>query len=81
VVNFTAPNPLTNAQQTRIMGEILHRPTLFAIPSWVVKLIFGEGSCVMLDSKEVIPAILIHEGFEFDYPTFERAFREIVNKG
>jgi uncharacterized protein len=78
VVNFTAPNPLTNAQQTRIMGEILHRPALFAIPSWVVKLIFGEGSCVMLDSKEVVPAILIHEGFEFNYSTFEKAFQEIT---
>jgi len=81
IVNFTAPYPLTNAQQTRIMGEILHRPTFFTVPSWVVKLMFGEGSAVMLDSKEVVPAVLIHEGFEFDYPTFEGAFREIVDKG
>ena len=81
VVNFTAPYPLTNAQQTDIMGEILHRPTWFTIPSLGVKLIFGEGSCVMLDTKEVVPEVLMREGFEFLYPTFERAFREIVNKG
>jgi hypothetical protein len=80
-INFTAPYPLTNAQQTRIMGEVLHRPTLLSVPAWVVKLIFGEGSVVMLDSKEVVPAVLTHEGFEFNYPTFEEAFREIAIRG
>ena len=55
VVNVTSPHPLSNAEQTRIMGEIVHRPTWFTLPSWVVKLIFGEGSVVMLDSKEAIP--------------------------
>lgn len=80
-INFTAPYPLTNAQQTRIMGEVLHRPTLLSVPAWVVKLIFGEGSVVMLDSKEVVPAVLTHEGFEFNYPTFEEAFREIATRG
>lgn len=78
VVNFTSPHPLTNAQQTRIMGEVLCRPTLFTIPSWMVKLIFGEGSAVMLDSKEAVPRVLENEGFEFNYPTFESAFKEIA---
>jgi len=78
VVNFTSPHPLTNAQQTHIMGEVLHRPTLFTIPSWAVKLIFGEGSAVMLDSKEAVPRVLENEGFEFNYPTFKSAFKEIV---
>jgi hypothetical protein len=78
VVNFSSPHPLRNAEQTRIMGKVLHRPTFFTIPSWAVKLIFGEGSSVMLDSKEVTPAVLEHEGFEFLYPTFEGAFKEIT---
>jgi uncharacterized protein (TIGR01777 family) len=81
IVNFTAPHPLTNTQQTHIMGVELHRPTFLSVPAWVVRLIFGEGSAVMLDSKEAVPAVLIQEGFEFNYPTFERAFREIVAVG
>jgi hypothetical protein len=78
VVNITSPHPLSNAEQTRIMGEILHRPTFFTIPTWAVKLIFGEGSSVMLESKEVYPLVLKNEGFEFLYPTFESAFRVII---
>lgn len=79
IVNVTAPNPLSNGQQTHIMGKILHRPTFFTVPAFIVKLIFGEGSVVMLDSKEVVPTILEREGFEFSYPTFEKAFIEITN--
>lgn len=79
VVNFTAPHPISNKIQTKIIGKVLHRPTFFSLPSWVVKLAFGEGSSVMLDSKEVYPEVLLKGGFEFSYPTFERAFREIVS--
>lgn len=79
IVNVTSPHPLSNAEQTRIMGEILHRPTLLTLPTWAVKFIFGEGSVVMLDSKEATPAVLLREGFEFLYPTFESAFSVITD--
>ncbi|HLD22498.1 MAG TPA: TIGR01777 family oxidoreductase [Sulfuricurvum sp.] len=79
VVNFTAPEPISNLQQTKAMGRILNRPTFFDLPSWVVKLAFGEGSIVMLESKEVYPRILQDAGFEFRYPTFDSAMEEIAH--
>jgi uncharacterized protein (TIGR01777 family) len=78
-VNFTSPEPISNMAQTKIMGQVLHRPTFFDLPEWVVKLAFGEGSCVMLDSKEVYPRILQDAGFEFLYPTFDSAMEEIAH--
>ncbi|MDP3587862.1 MAG: TIGR01777 family oxidoreductase [Sulfuricurvum sp.] len=78
VVNFTAPLPLSNASQTKIIGKVLHRPTFFTLPAWLVKLAFGEGSSVMLDSKEVYPEKLLKNGFEFLHPSFEEALRQIV---
>lgn len=77
-VNFTAPYPLSNSEQTVILGEVLKRPTLFTVPSFILKLIFGEGSTVMLDSKEVIPTKLINNGFVFNYENFEDALKDIV---
>jgi uncharacterized protein (TIGR01777 family) len=77
-INFTAPEPISNLEQTKTMGRILHRPTFFDLPSWVVKLAFGEGSSVMLESKEVYPRILQDAGFVFNYPTFDSAMEEIV---
>lgn len=77
-VNFTAPNPLSNIEQTKILGKVLKRPTFFGVPSFMVKLIFGEGATVVLDSKEVYPTKLLENGFVFDYPTFDSALKEIV---
>lgn len=78
IFNLTTPEPICNLEQTKKMGRYLHRPTFMSMPSWAVKLIFGEGSCVMLDSKEVYPRRLQEAGFTFDYPTFGSAMEQIV---
>ncbi len=77
-VNFTAPYPLSNSEQTKILGKVLHRPTFFVVPSFMIKLIFGEGASVVLDSKEVRPTKLLKHGFVFSYEKFEDALRNIV---
>ena len=78
-VNFTTPYPISNAQQTKILGKVLRRPTFFIVPAFLIKLIFGEGAHVVLDSKEVYPTKLLEGGFEFHYSKFEDALREIVS--
>jgi len=79
IFNFTSPEPICNLEQTKKMGKHLGRPTFMSMPSWLVKLIFGEGSCVMLDSKEVYPKRLQEAGFIFSYPTFDSAMEQIVH--
>jgi hypothetical protein len=44
----------------------------------MIKLVFGEGARVILDSKEVYPTKLLENGFVFNYEKFEDALREIV---
>lgn len=77
-VNLTAPEPISNWQQTKAMGRILHCPVYLALPAWLVRFALGEASSVILDSKEVYPKVLQEAGFEFSYPTFEEAMEEIV---
>jgi len=78
-VNLTTKHTLSNIEQTRIMGKLLHRLTIFPVPAFVLKLIFSEGSIVMLDSKDVYPRKLLENGFEFRYSRFEDAFEEIIS--
>ncbi len=78
-VNFTTPYPISNAQQTKILGKVLRRPTFFSVPAFLIKLIFGDGAHVVLDSKEVYPTKLRENGFKFHYEKFEDALREIVD--
>jgi uncharacterized protein (TIGR01777 family) len=78
VFNFTAPQPLTNLEQTKLLAAALHRPAFFTVPEFAIKLLFGEGATVMLDSKEVYPKALLEAGFEFAYPSLESALEEMV---
>lgn len=78
VFNFTAPNPLTNREQTELLAAALHRPAFFTVPAFAVKLLFGEGATVVLDSKEVYPKALLEAGFSFAFPTLDRALADIL---
>ena len=77
-VNFTSPYPISNIEQTYILGKVLNRPTFFGVPAFMIKLVFGEGARVILDSKEVYPTKLLENGFTFNYEKFENAIKEIV---
>ena len=73
-VNMTAPNPVTNAELTRALGKAMHRPTVFPVPSLVLRAIFGEmAEETMLASQRAVPRVLLASGFEFESPTIDDA--------
>ena len=74
-VNLTGPDPVTNAEVTRAMGKVLHRPTLLPAPSFGLKLVLGEFSTEPLRSQRVLPNVLLKSGFPFEHPTIEAAIR------
>ena len=78
IFNATSPHPLSNYHFTKILGKVLHRPTFFPVPAFVIKLLFGEGSVVLLDSKEVYPKALLEKGFVFSYPDLQSSLKKIL---
>jgi uncharacterized protein (TIGR01777 family) len=72
-VNATAPNPVTNAEFTRELAAVLHRPAIFPVPAFALKLLFGEMSQVLLGSQRVIPEAALRAGFQFRYSDVGRA--------
>src|SRR6266446_2698023 len=67
-VNFVAPNPVTNSEFTKTLGKALSRPTLFPIPAFGVRLVFGEmADALLLSSQRVAPASLVTAGYQFQY--------------
>jgi uncharacterized protein (TIGR01777 family) len=80
-VNFVAPNPVTNGEFTKTLGQALSRPTLFPMPGFAVKLLFGEmGEALLLGSARVAPKRLIAEGYEFRFSQLEPALAHILEK-
>lgn len=75
-INLVSPQPVTNWEMTKTLGKLLERPTILAMPSFMLKIIFGEGSEAYLSSAYVVCEKLKKEGFEFKYPLIEEALRK-----
>ena len=80
-VNAVAPSPVTNLDFTRALGQALHRPTLFPMPAFMVRLIFGEmGEALLLGSQRVDCAKLLASGFKFRHPELKPALQALLQK-
>jgi uncharacterized protein len=79
-VNFVAPNPVTNAEFTKVLGHVLSKPTLFPVPEFAVRLAFGEmADALLLASQRVKSNVLQQRGFSFTWPTLEPALRHLLS--
>ena len=78
-VNAVSPNPVTNHDFTKTLGEVLYRPTFFPLPEFAVSMVFGEmGDVLLLASTKVLPKRLEDAGFEFKYPNLKEADENAV---
>lgn len=72
-VNLTAPQAVTNREFTQELGMAVKRPTVFRVPPWALKFAFGDLSQAILTSARIYPQALVDAGFEFKYPSLEKA--------
>ncbi len=80
IYNLVSPTFTTNKEFSELLARKLHKPLLFSIPAFVLKLLYSEGSQVLLDGQKVIPAHLLEQHYEFSYPTINEALDNIVSK-
>ena len=82
VVNFTAPEPLTNRGVTRTLGHVLRRPAALAAPAFVLRRgTAGMGEEMLLASQRAFPERLEQRGFHFAFPELEGALRYELGRG
>jgi uncharacterized protein (TIGR01777 family) len=78
-VNSVSPYPVTNEEFTKIMGDVLYRPTFIPLPEFAVSMLMGEmGDALLLTSTKVLPKRLQDAGFEFKYPELRAALEQAV---
>ena len=79
-INVVSPNPVTNYNFTKILGEKLNRPTLFPLPAFLAKILLGEmAKELLLSSTKVTPRKLQKSGYIFKNTTLENAFEKMLN--
>ena len=81
-VNLTAPHPVTNAEFTKSLGTVLHRPTVLPIPSFGPKLLLGGdlAEALLFTGQQVLPGVLGADGYAFAHPTLDVALRALLDR-
>jgi uncharacterized protein (TIGR01777 family) len=79
-MNATAPHPVPNVEFTEELAAALHRPAIFPVPRFALKLLFGEMAEVILGSQRVIPQAAQSAGFQFEYPELRPALLRLLSE-
>lgn len=79
-LNAVSPGACTTTEFTKAFGKALNRPTIFAIPEFVIKFATGpDRSPLLLEGSKIKPTKAIESGFTFEFTNIEKAMDDIVN--
>lgn len=52
-LNASSPNPMRMKEFAQTLARVLHRPSLFPVPKFILRLVVGEASEVVLASQRI----------------------------
>jgi uncharacterized protein (TIGR01777 family) len=77
--NVTVPEPIVSKVFYHQLGKMMHRPAVFPMPAFALKLVLGEMATeLLLPSTRVIPKKLLDDGYEFKFRDPAAAFSDIL---
>ncbi len=81
-MNAVAPEPARNADYTRTLASVLHRPALIPVPAFGPRLLLGEEGAreIAQASQYVRPERLIEAGHHFRQPDLDQALRHVFGR-
>ncbi len=77
-VNCVSPQTVSNKEFTQVLGEVLHRPAIFPVPAFGLRLLFGEMSGELLGGVRAMPKKLLDSGYPFAYPELRTVFERVI---
>lgn len=77
-LNGVSPEPVRNIEFTRQLATALHRPALFPVPGFGLRLLFGEMASVLFASQRAVPRAAAAGGFRFRYPQLGPALADLL---
>ena len=77
--NAVLPEPVTNAEFTRLAGQAAHRPAILPAPEFAIRLALGELSGLLLGSLRVKPQKTLEQGYSYQFPTLSGALTDVFH--
>jgi uncharacterized protein (TIGR01777 family) len=80
VLNVVAPQPVRNGEFTRELGRALHRPAIFPVPVFALRMALGRemADSLLLASQRVEPARLRRLGYRFIHESLQEALAHLL---
>jgi uncharacterized protein (TIGR01777 family) len=76
--NIVAPGPVPQMFFANTLAKILHRPQFLKLPAFLVQILFGQmGEELLLQGQYVMPKKLTDHGFNFEFPSLEKALTNL----
>ena len=75
--NGAAPNPVTMNEFSKVLGEVLNRPSWARVPASVLAAMVGEMSDMLLNGQRAVPNAAVKLGYAFKYPHLPEALRSL----
>jgi len=77
-INLVAPQAARNSDFTKSLAKVLHRPAIFAVPAFVLRVAMGEMAETLLGGVRVAPQVLEQNGYRFLHANLDEALKGIV---
>ena len=84
VVNVCSPNPLPNREFLRLLRRAFGVRIGPPLPEWALRvgsMLLRTEAELVLKSRRVVPGRLLAAGFEFEYPDWPAAVRDLAGRG
>ncbi|GIU28222.1 TIGR01777 family oxidoreductase [Shewanella schlegeliana] len=78
IYNGCGPEPVSNKEFSQALGHALNRPAFIPMPAFVLRLILGEMSCLLIEGQYVMPKRTLDSGFVFQYPELKGALNQLL---
>jgi uncharacterized protein len=79
-INGTAPTPVHNKEFSQCLARALHRPCLFPVPPFMLRLMFGEVALVVTGGQKVLPRKLEEANFHFQFSDCQAAMNDLFSR-
>ncbi len=78
-INIVSPQPLQNAEFTKVLAKAMRRPALFPAPTFALRLALGEmADALLLSSQRVLPRAIEKLGHRFLHSDLPTALKSLV---
>ncbi len=79
-VNVVSPYPVSNNEFTKVLAKTMGRPACLSVPSFALKLIYGDGASVLTAGQTALPEKLQQAGFQFQHPVLSSALKAMYRQ-